>query len=298
MSRIEIDQSIKRTEADGFVYPLGVRPIAPKGATPGYTVEFESADGSSGSGESWAGEEWEEWPDRFMYDVLVPVTRLRSLCRVLFDILPGRVYPILDALGRDAYREIDPYLAYEPVGVEKLYDAVMQYGEWLFEDGLVGFGAMSLDPFFYVFIDEHKIVTIRAATDLKERVEKILAAFELKQVDKIESVDTVEHEHLNTLVAPPERPELLSGDDIIDRLREIWKLELNIDRQKNLDEEGNDLGTTPWICLVHCTGPEEGDPDRWAEVLLAAENLDAAERLAGEAIAREAPKEKEWLSLD
>jgi hypothetical protein len=301
MYRIELESELKRMEVDGFSFPLGVSPVEPKALTPGYIMEFESADGAApgGGAESWAGDEWEEWPDRFMFDIVAPYKRLRSLCLMLFDLLPGRVYPILDVLGRDAYREVDPYLAYEPVGIEKFYDAMRQFGEWLYEDGLVGFGAMSLDPFFYVFIDEHKVVTVRAAIDLKERVEKILSAFELTVVPKLDSVDGMEHEHRSVLRAPPDRPELLSGDDILDRLRESWKLELNIDRQKNVDEEGNELGITPWQCLVHCESAAGEQGDRWAEVILCADNLETAERLAEEAVTEQPAKKKiEWAEID
>lgn len=310
-------------EVEGFAFPLGVAPVEPRALKPGYVVEFEAADGAAGEApgeaageegrpgaggaggaggaapaEDWTGEEWEEWPDRFMYDIVLSASRLRPFCRVLFEILPGRVYPILDVLGRDAYREIDPYLAYDPVGIEKFLDGVIRYADWLYEDGLAGFGAMSLDPFFYVFIDEHKVVTLRASLDLKERVEKILAVFDLKPVEKLDSVDALEHEHRPVLHAPPDRPDLLGADDIIDRLREDWKLELNIDRQRNVDDEGNDLGLTAWQCIVRCRGAGEDDPDRWAEVLLTAEHLDAAERLAGEAVAAEAPKPDGWAEVD
>ena len=98
----------------------------------------------------------------------------------LAPLLPGRVYPILDILGNDAFREVDPYIAYDPVGVERFLDVLHDHGGWLYEDGLVGFGAMSDSPFIYVYLDEHKIVTVRVESSLKERVEKTLAAFELK----------------------------------------------------------------------------------------------------------------------
>ena len=72
------------------------------------------------------------------------------------------MFPILDVLGHDAFREIDPYVAYELVALDSFMDSVRRYEDFLYEDGLCGFGAMSEEPFFYVFVDEHKIVTVRA----------------------------------------------------------------------------------------------------------------------------------------
>ena len=163
MPRVAIDRTIQRRETGPFAFPLGVYPVEPLAPVSGFVSEFEAAD--SGDTFGFQGEmadDWEEWPDRFMFDVAITATRLRSLARLLFTLLPGRVYPILDVIGTDAYREIDPFIAYELVGIERFYDAIRMYGDWLFEDGLVGFGAMSVDPFIYVFIDEHKLVTIRA----------------------------------------------------------------------------------------------------------------------------------------
>ncbi|MFQ5457704.1 MAG: hypothetical protein ACE5FC_04535, partial [Myxococcota bacterium] len=118
-------------------------------------------------------------------------------------MLPGRIYPILDVLGSDAFREIDPYLAYEPVGVEKFYEGILEMGDWLFEDGMVGFGAMSLSPFIYIFLDEHKIATVRVETSAKERIEKLLAAFDLRPKEEIRGADAAEHEHRSVLLTKP-----------------------------------------------------------------------------------------------
>lgn len=276
-----------------FTFPLGVYPLEPINPRAGYTVQFEPADGGEGPGDflgSGGFDDWEEWPDRFVYDVLIPATRLRALCRVLFAMLPGRVYPILDVLGADAYREIDPYLAYELMGVERFYDGVREWDEWLYEDGLVGFGAMSVEPFYYVFVDEHKIVTIRAELAFKERIEKLLSAFDLSVVEELRGADSAEHEH-RTVLAPPADPDQLTADDIIERLRDAWGLQLNIDASTNVDDDGNELGCTPWQCIVRCSaGSPEDSPERqaestaYAEILLAADCLEVAERLAAEAV--------------
>lgn len=328
MPRIVVDSSLQRVVQDGFSFPIGVFPVEPMKPRQGYVVEFEPADGGGGAdaeGEDEQtldapdeeaeggvvepgpargpgstgspGDDWEEWPDRFMYDVLISAERLPALCRILFSILPSRVYPILDVMGHDDYREIDPYIAYDLVGMEKFYDALRSFGDWLYDDGMVGFGAMSVEPFFYVFVDEHKAVTIRAQLDLKEKVERILGAFGLEPVPDILGADSAAHEHRTILVSPEVEPDALSPDDILDRLREIWLLQLNIDAQANLDEEGKPLGITGWRCLLRCTSEKEEDSEAYAEVLLTADCLETAERLATES-AGEPKSGGAWASVE
>ena len=199
----------------------------------------------------------------------------------MIALMPGRLFPILDVLGQDAYREIDPYVAYELVGLERFLDAIRQYRGYFFEDGLVGFGAMCEEPFFYVFVDEHKVLTVRAATDMKERVEKVLAAFDLEPVDQIAAADAALHEHRSVLEAPDDRPDLLTPDEIVEDLRDMWGLSLNVDPDANTDEDGHAVGIVGWRVVVRAVLP--GEVIRYAEVLLTAENLSTAHELAVDA---------------
>lgn len=291
MARCRVDQSIERVVRDGFAFPLGVYPVEELTPKPGYTTAFESADGdddsgitggpggggksggtggSGGSGKSRDADddddgpmpsgEWEEWPDRYVFDILVPATRIESLCRALFAILPGRVYPILDFLGQDEWREVDPYVSYELIGLDRFLEALRRFRGFFFEDGLVGFGAMSEEPFMYVFIDEHKVVTVRVQSDMKERVEGVLAAFDLEEVDELTSADSVTHEHRAVLDTPDDRRDLLNAEEIVEALRDDWRMVLNIDPESNVDEEGNDLGTTGWRCILRYDPPPPAAP--------------------------------------
>src|SRR5690606_35688843 len=162
---------------------------------------------------------WEEWPDRYMFDVVLPRRRLELFCLSLFALLPGRVFPILDVLSEDAYREIDPYIAYESVSFERFIDEVRRFKSWFFDDGMVGFGAMSLDPFAYVFIDERKIVTVRVEPALKERVERLLASFDAPQVEELAGVDSTEHEHRSILALELGGEQFASHAEIVERMR-------------------------------------------------------------------------------
>lgn len=262
------DPAINRVVTDGFAFPKGSYPVESLTPKQGYAVFFEPADGDDDAGE------WEEWPDRYVYDIVISAERVPALCRSLFALLPPRLYPILDVLGHDAYREIDPYISYDLLGFDRFLSGIRSFHEYLFEDGLVGFGAMSDDPFFYVFVDEHKIITVRASTVLKDRVERILQAFDLEATPEPAGADSAAHEHRGVLTTPGDRPELLSAEEIVEYLRDDWRLVLNVDPDENVDEEGNALGTTPWIALVRF------DPHTDEELEeLAAEDLEDASDL-------------------
>ncbi|MEZ6241767.1 MAG: hypothetical protein R3B57_01865 [Phycisphaerales bacterium] len=275
MRRCQLEENLTRVEMEGMRFPLGVYPVEALTPVQGYLLEFEPADGDDEEGE------WEEWPDRYVFDIVITADRVEALCRQLFALLPGRVYPILDYMGHDAYREIDPYMGYELIGQDRFMDAVRRYRDFFFEDGMVGFGAQCDDPFAYVFVDEHKIVTVRVPPELKESVEHVLRAFDLEEVPEPRGADSAAHEHRGVLLAPNDQPELMSGEEIVERLRDEWRLVLNVDAERNVNDEGDELGVTDWRCLVRCA--TERDPrDRYLEILLRAEALGEAEDLATE----------------
>lgn len=288
MPRSRVDSSIERVVKDGFAFPLGVYPVEELTPKPGYSVDFEPADGADADGQ------WEEWPDRYVFEIVISAERLEPLIRSLLALFPGRIYPILDYLGHDAYREVDPYISYELVGLDRFTDAVRRYRGFLFEDGLVGFGAMIDEPFLYMFVDEHKIVTLRAEPHLKEKIERVLQAFDLEPTEAPAGADAASHEHRGVLAIAEDRPDLLNADEIVEQLRDEWKLTLNIDPETNVDDEGNDLGITAWRCLIRCAA--EGDEQaRYADILLTAGSLGRAEDLGLDAVEEMLPKDvEEW----
>lgn len=297
MERTPIDTTVPRTEVRGFVCPLGVYPLEPDSymPAPGYRVEFEAADGGGDEGD------WEEWPDRYVFDAVVSHDRLDALLLLLFSLLPGRVYPILDVLGQDAYREVDPYIAYELVGNERFFDAFRRRRSWLLEDGMNGFGAMSIEPFLYVYVDEHKILTVRCEAALKDAVERVLHAFDLEQREEPAGVDSVDHEHRSVLLATAGRPEWLELQEVIEDFRAAWRLSLNIDAESNVDDDGRELGVTAWRTMIRRYN--EDGPSELVETFVTADSLDAAERLALDAMFGAAPddagnSEAEVISAD
>ena len=277
MSRCRADEAIQRRTVKGFDFPLGVYPVESMTPRQGYNSEYEPADGEDGI------EEVEAWPDRYVYDIVLSAPRLESLWVQIFSMMPGRIYPILDYIGHDCYREIDPYIAYEPIGQERMTNLLQRYHDFFFEDGMVGFGAVSEDPFFYAFVDEHKILTLRIEPELRPKIEQLLAAYDLQAVDEPAGADAAAHEHRSVLSTPADRPDLLNADEIVEIAREKWGLVLNVDPETNLDDEGNELGITPFRCLLRFES-DQNPTGRYAEVLCTAENLLQAETLALEAM--------------
>ncbi len=273
MSRCKSDESIARKSTKGFDFPLGVYPVEAMTPRQGYTSDFEPADSDDGINEV------EAWPDRYVYDIVISATRLESLWLQIFALMPGRVYPILDFIGHDAYREIDPYIAYEPIGQERVINLLQRYHDFFFEDGMVGFGAVSEDPFFYAFLDEHKILTLRIEPEMREQVEKMLASFDLFAIEDPAGADAAAHEHRSVLISPDDDPSLLNADEIVEVARQAWGLILNIDPDTNLDDENNELGITPFRCLLRYESEHSPNP-RYAEVICTASCLHEAESLA------------------
>ncbi|MCL4220383.1 MAG: hypothetical protein KJZ65_03335 [Phycisphaerales bacterium] len=290
-----IDPALERVQVGAMRFPLGVYPVEPIDPTQGYAVEFEAADGAED------GSDLEEWPDRYVYDIVISVERLPALLLQLLALMPPRVFPILDFIGHDEFREIDPYISYEQLGMDQLLDATRQFEGFFYEDGMCGFGAMSEEPFFYLFVDEHKILTIRVEPDLKPKVDKLLEAFDLEQTNESAGVDTVAHEHRSVLVIPEGSVSALGPEEIVGHLRQEWRLTLNIDPESNVDDEGRELGLTAWRAVVRCDQDEPGSP-RYREIFLFAGNLSQAEALAMSACGEEEPEApgeegSEWLDV-
>ncbi|KAA0215507.1 MAG: hypothetical protein DYG94_07525 [Leptolyngbya sp. PLA3] len=290
-----IDPALERVQVGTMRFPLGVYPVEPIDPTQGYAVEFEAADGAED------GSDLEEWPDRYVYDIVISIDRLPTLLLQLLALMPPRVFPILDFIGHDEFREIDPYISYEQLGMDQLIDGTRQFEGFFYEDGMCGFGAMSEEPFFYLFVDEHKILTIRVEPDLKPKVDKLLESFELEQTTEPVGVDTVAHEHRSVLMIPQGSTSVLAAEEIVGHLRQEWRLTLNVDPESNVDDEGQELGVTAWRAVVRCDEEEDGTP-RYREIYLWAGSLSQAETLAMsacEAPDPEGPEEDgaEWLEV-
>ena len=271
MSSCCVDPDITRVRMGDVSFPLGAYPVEEMVPIQGYAVLFEAADGNN-------ADDWEEWPDRYVFDIVITTDRLNSLVRHLLTLLPGRIYPILDILGIDAYREIDPYVSYELIGLDNFTYTINLYEPFFYADGLVGFGAMSDEPFLYFFVDEHKIITLRCTMDARDRIEKVLRAFDLEEIEEPAGADAAVHEHRSVLLSPVDDPEILGFEEIVEEVRESWRLILNVDSESNLDDNGRELGITNWRMLARAE--YESDPlVRYVEIFLRAGCLREAEEM-------------------
>jgi hypothetical protein len=286
-----VDPELERVQMGPMRFPLGVYPVEPIEPKPGYAVEFESADGAED------GSDLEEWPDRYVFDIVVSSEKLPALVLQFLAMMPPRVYPILDFLGHDDFREIDPYISYERLGLDRIIDGVRQFRGLFFEDGMCGFGAMAEEPFFYIFVDEHKILTVRAESSLRDRVVALLEAFDLEESPEPVGADAAAHEHRSVLIVPENQANVLAAEEIVGFLRQEWRLTLNVDPEMNVDDEGLDLGVTGWRAVVRCARGEASEP-RYAEVLLWASGLGEAEELTLTAVGvleGGATTDEDWL---
>jgi hypothetical protein len=81
-------------------------------------------------------------------------------------------------------------------------------------------------------------------------------------------------------------------DELLLRLRHEWRLELNVDRETNVDEGGRRLGSTLWHAIVIV---DEAVPDSqrgaYASIWATASSLQEMEELIEEALK---PYEAEW----
>ena len=77
----------------------------------------------------------------------------------------------------------------------------------------------------------------------------------LEPIEELLSADSATHEHRSVMETADDRPDLLTADEIVEVLRDEWRLVLNIDPETNVDEEGHDLGVTGWRCILLCDPP-------------------------------------------
>lgn len=88
--------------------------------------------------------------DRYVFDAVLSAERVPNLVRCLMALMPSRVFPILDVLGHDAFREIDPFVAYDQVGLDRVIEAVKQVPAFFFEDGLWALGRCRRSLFLFL----------------------------------------------------------------------------------------------------------------------------------------------------
>jgi hypothetical protein len=248
MRDFQLRKDLQRVVIDGFALPLGIAPAPGQMRPPvqGYTVSY------------MAGQDDE--PDTYSFHVVVSHERLAPIVHRAFELLPDHVYAIVEIGSRDAYRSTDVYIgqAEEPISIDEFRRVWDKYEPFLLEDGSIAAGANSEEPFIEVFVDQWKGLLIHVPLPMREEVESMLRDFGLEEVPQTwPTADATSNDEEETGEGGQIRPVLdLTDetspdiDEMLLNLRHDWNLELNIDRESNVDEGGRKLGSTLWHAVV------------------------------------------------
>lgn len=252
MKEYRLREDLNRAVVNGYVMPLGLEPGDLGAPEPGYTIAYTPGE--------------DEEPDSYSFHVTVSHDRLRPLLHRAFELLPQKLTPIVEVESTDAYRTVDVYLGSEPIGKAEFLDSWTWFEPFLLEDCYIGAGANSEEPFVEVFLDQWKRLSIHVPLSMRDAVEEILAAFDLEEAPELwpggeddESFNTAVFRSVLE-VADEYSPDL---DEMIHELRRAWRLELNVDPERNADESGRELGLTLWHAVAIVQGVD-GDPDHGA----------------------------------
>ena len=272
-----IREDLPRVAIGDYQLPLGMRQTRLPAPNQGYTVRFQEGKNDE--------------PDTFLFHVVVSHERLRPLIDAAFNLLPKEVTPVVEIGSRDAYRSIDVYLGEEPMPLVEFLRTWYDFEEILLEDVTIGVGANAEEPWVDIFIDTWKGIVISIPVEMRDEVERMLVGMDIREVETTwaEPADDVaailEEEEIvqeNVLDLSDNRPDL---EELLLELRSRWMLELNIDRETNVDEAGRHLGMTLWHAVVFATS-SDGDEGRGANIILwmTAGSLAQAEELIEDAL--------------
>ena len=275
MRPFRLRSDLRRAVIDGFALPLGLVPGDVAAPTQGYTVEYAPGE--------------EDDPDSYAFHIVVSHERLTPILDRVFARLPRRVFPIVEIGSRDAYRSVDVYMAQEPIAREQFMRGWRRYGSILVEDGSIGVGANSEEPFLEVFLDQWKGLWMHVPLAARSRLEAMLESFGLREVpetwpemDEQRSLRALRLRNVLTL-KDEFSPDL---DELLLQLRYDWDLGLNVDPETNIDEGGRELGPTLWHATVVVESVDDPDTGAYASIWATAASLAEMEELIHDALAR------------
>lgn len=275
MSRFVLQHGLERIVLDGFALPLGIVPDDPTPPVQGYTLSYNLGE--------------DDEPDTYTFVVTVTHEKVASVASWAFSLLPEEIWPILEIDSADAYRITDVFLAGEdsPVARGDFFASWREFLPVLLEDGSLGVGASSEEPFVEVFVDQWKQINIHVPIVMRDIVEEGLDGFGLKEVPETWPPVADAQQDTATIRQVLDTADPANGtiDDLLLELRRRWNLELNVDPDRNLDQGGRDLGMTLWYAVV-IAEDVNGDDRRGAmlTIWLSARSLGEAEELVLEAV--------------
>jgi hypothetical protein len=249
MRTFTLRTDLERHRIGKFQLPLGLEPVDLPAPSEGYTVEFVEGDESA--------------PDTFRFYAVASFEKVGALLEDLFEAMPDEVFPIVEAGSKDAFRSTDSWSAREPLPFDDFMDDWRHYRSVILEDGSMGAGAQSDEPYMEVFLDSWKGIDIQVPVGMREDIERILDRHGLAEVAVTwpPEVDDRPEPPLNVreilVLDDEECPDL---DEILFQLREAWGLELDVDPEDNLDEAGRYLGRTLWHVVAVVESADEDHP--------------------------------------
>ncbi len=284
MKPYRLRTDLTREILDDFAMPLGIKHVDLSPPQQGYTVMYSPADENS--------------PDSYSFHVVVSHERLRDVVRATFNLLSDNVFGIIEIGSRDAYRSTDTYIGDDPLGRQAFLEVWDVYEDFLLEDGGIGAGANSDDPFVEVFIDQWKGLAIHVPLSQRENVEQMLAGFGLEEV-----AQTWGEEESNP--NNPGSSELRSVldltddfapdvDEILLQLRHAWNLVLDIEPDTNKDEKDRELGRTLWHVVLIAQSQQDEQAGAYVSIWLTAESANEVGQLVNQAM----DDQTEWEMVD
>ncbi len=279
MREYELRDDLKRSEVEGYQFPLGIEPISMPAPKQGYILEYAPGE--------------EDDPDTYAFHVVVSHDRLGALIHDAFEFLPNEVVPIVEIGSRDAYRALDIYLGTEPIETRSFLKVWKRFESLLLEDGSIGAGASAEQPFVEVFLDTWKGLLINVPIRMRREVEQMLARHGLREV-----LETWPHDIEHSPEPPSQLREVLRTEDdqspdldeILLQLREEWQLELDVDPDGNVDESGKRLGMVLWHAIVLAVRQDRRGKGAYITFWATAGSLAEMERLVNDHVEDEMPQ--------
>ncbi|MCH2145614.1 MAG: hypothetical protein MK082_10805 [Phycisphaerales bacterium] len=275
MRGYRLREDLDRHDAQGFQLPLGVEAVGLPCPTQGYTLEYNAAE--------------VEDADSYSFHVVASHEHVRTILHAALTLLPSEVFPVVEVGSRDAYRSIDVFSAGVPTAKRDFMKVWSEFEPFLLEDAQIGAGASSIEPEIEIFLDAWKGVSIHVPVRMREEVETMLVGLGLQEV--VETwPSNIENEVVNNsrvrdvlVLEDDQSPDL---DELLLQMREAWSLELDVERDVNVDEGGRQLGFTLWQAII-VVEPHDEQAERGAYVTIwsTATSIQQVEELVSDALA-------------
>ncbi|HWB20840.1 MAG TPA: hypothetical protein VG711_11100 [Phycisphaerales bacterium] len=249
MREFRLRTDLQRVVTNGFAMPLGIVPADKVTPQQGYTLKYQ--------------DDQEDLPPTYTFHVVVSHERVSEILLAVFQLLPDKLFAIVEIGSRDAYRSTDTFLSTVPISKADFLRTWVKYEKFLLEDGSIAAGANSEEPFIEVFVDQWKGIFLHVPLEQRDRFEDLLHQHGLEEV--LETWPEIEEDQdpfaedatLIRSVLDLSAEDLPDVDDVLMNLRVDWGLELNIDPESNVDEAGRELGVTLWHAMVILEPSEE-----------------------------------------